>query len=112
MFPKHTHAQKRTLATHVRTAMLSCVIPASSADSAPVPFREGIAGADESVEGIKSGLRPSRSPITLIARVVDKMKPVLVRSMRYHRTGLARASVREAWVVDSQGVRRYRKRIC
>lgn len=108
MFPKHTHAQKRTLAIHVRTAMLSWVSLAPGVASGPTPLSEGT-GAEPSVAGIRPGLRPSKRLIPPIARVVDKMKPVLVRSIRYHSTGLARASVKDAWVVDSQGVRRCNK---
>lgn len=108
ILPKHTHAQKRTLATQVRRATPSCVIPATSPYSSPVPFRPGNAVALSADEGINSGLSPKMIPIPANPTVVDNQNPVFVRSIRYHNTGFARASVNEACVVDSHGSRRYK----
>lgn len=107
MLPKQTHAQKRTLATQVRTATPSCVMPVASPYSRRVWFNRGIVDAEELVEGgTKSGRSPRMMPIPVKATVVDITKPVLVRSIRYHRTGLTRARVADACVMDCQGSRR------
>lgn len=97
MFPKQTHALNKTLATQVLTARLSCVIPVPNPRSRKVLFRAGIADADAPVEGgTKSGLSARTIPIPPTPTMVDMKKPVLVRSIRYQRTGFARASVADA----------------
>lgn len=108
ILPKHTHAQKRTLATQVRRATPSCVIPVTNPYSSPVPFGPRNVVALSADEGISSGLSPKMIPIPANPTVVDNQNPVLVRSIRYHNTGFARASVNEACVVDSHGSRRYK----
>jgi hypothetical protein len=45
-------------------------------------------------------------PIPATPTTVDMTKPVIVRSMRYQRTGFVRANVADAWVVDAHGVLR------
>lgn len=106
MFPKHTQAQKMTLATQVRTAMLSCVMPAPIAFSHPVPFKNVVPTDGPVDAGIISGLNPRTALMPVMPTATDSRKPVEVRSIRYQRTGFARARVNEAWVVDCQGSRR------
>lgn len=95
-----------TLATQVRTAMLSCVIPAPNVFSHPVPLRKAVPTDGPVEAGMSSGFKPRTTLIPVKPTVVESRKPVEVRSIRYHRTGFARARVREACVVDSQGRRR------
>jgi hypothetical protein len=64
--------------------------------------RENAAG-----EGIASGFETRRSAAPVVPTAVLRMKPGIERSMRYHRTGLTRASVREACIVEAQGSLRY-----
>jgi hypothetical protein len=53
-------------------------------------------------EGIISGLRLRRTAVPQKATEVERRKPGLERSMRYQRTGLTRASVKETWRVEAQ----------
>lgn len=105
MLPKHTQAQKRTLEIHVVTAMLSCVIPVATACSLLVSFKADAAVDASADDGTISGRNPRTVHIPANPTIVDRENPVLVRSMRYHRTGLASASVTDACVVDCQGSR-------
>lgn len=107
ILPKHTHAQKRTLAIQVRTAIPSCVIPVANANSSPVLFSPNVVGGLSVDDGINSGFSPRTRPIPATPTTVDSRNPVLVRSMRYHKTGFTSARVREACVVDSHGSRRF-----
>lgn len=43
-----------------------------------------------------SGLERRRRAVPVAPTAVERMKPGLDRSIMYHRTGLTRASVREA----------------
>lgn len=95
-----------TLATQVRTAMLSCVISAPSVFSHPVPLRKAVPTVGPVDAGINSGFRPTTTLMPANPTVVERRKPVEVRSIKYHKTGFARARVREACVVDCQGRRR------
>ena len=77
--------------------MLSCVMPVARPYSRRVWFRMGSADSEALAEGgTKSGRRPKATPIPTRATVVDMTKPVLVRSIRYQRTGLTRARVADA----------------
>lgn len=102
MFPKQTHAQNSTLAIHVPTAMLSCDKPTSSSYASPGPgiviLVEGLVGA-----GTISGLSPRMVPVPASPTSVDRMKPGLELSTRYHSTGFTRARVSDACAVDCQG---------
>ena len=106
MLPKQTQAQKRTLATQVRTAMPSCVTPTANASFSAALFRPNVADELPVDVGINSGFRPRRSPIPANPTAIERRNPDRVRSIRYHRTGLARARATEACVVDSHGSRR------
>lgn len=101
IFPKQTHAQNSTLAIHVPTAMLSCDRPTSTSYSSPEPgiviLVDGLVGA-----GTISGLSPRMVPIPASPTTVDRIKPGLERSTRYHSTGLTRARVSDACAVDCQ----------
>ena len=105
MFPKHTHAQNNTLEIHVDTATPSCVIPVARMYSPLVSFSAGAAVPIDASgdDGTSSGRRPSITSMPATPTSVDRQKPVLVRSIRYHRTGFAKARVRDACVVDCQG---------
>lgn len=108
MLPKHTQAQNRTLATQVRTATPSCVMLVTNAKSAPVLSGPNDVAVELLIdERINSGFRPRIMPIPASPTIVDRKNPDRVRSIRYHRTGFARARVTEACVVDSHGSRRY-----
>lgn len=106
MLPKHTQAQNKILATHVRTAMLSCVSPVTNVYSFPVVFKMVKLGGASVELGTIPGLRPRNTLMPVRPTSEESRKPVRVRSRRYQRTGFARASVSDACVVDSQGVRR------
>lgn len=106
MLPKHTQAQKITLAIQVRTAMLSWVISAPNAFSQPVPLRNAVPTDGPVDAGTSSGFNPNTTLIPATATALASMKPVEERSIRYHNTGFARARVSEACVVDCQGRRR------
>jgi hypothetical protein len=47
-------------------------------------------------DGIISGLRLRRMVVPKTPTAAERRKPGLERSMRYHRTGFTRASVRDA----------------
>jgi hypothetical protein len=64
--------------------------------------RENVAG-----EGIMSGFEARRSAAPVVPTAVLRIKPGIERSMRYHRTGLTSARVREACIVEAQGSLRY-----
>lgn len=57
----------------------------------------------EAGEGIMSGFEARRRAVPVAPTKDERRKPGLDRSMRYQRTGLTRASVREAWRVDAHG---------
>lgn len=61
-------------------------------------FRDGEAGL-----AIMSGLEARRTAVPVAPTAVDRMKPGFDRSIIYQRTGLTRASVREACRVDVHG---------
>lgn len=50
-----------------------------------------------------SGFEARTRAVPVKPTPVERIKPGLDRSMRYQRTGLTRASVREAWRVDAHG---------
>jgi hypothetical protein len=54
-------------------------------------------------EGSMSGLETSRSAVPVRPTPVERMKPGLDRSIKYHRNGLTRARLMEACKVDAQG---------
>lgn len=54
-------------------------------------------------DGMNSGRKPRITHIPAMPTIVEREKPVFVRSIKYHRTGFARARVTEACVVDCQG---------
>ena len=119
IFPKHTQLQNNTLAIHVATATSPCdipiaIIPSSEArpepllnDEAALEEEEGSACCAETI----SGLISSRAIMPVMPIRLDRTKPDLDRSMRYHRKGLTRARVRETWRVDCQGVFRWRRKM-
>jgi hypothetical protein len=96
MLPKHIQAQKITLATQVRTAMLSWEISAPNACSHPVPFSRVVPKVGPLDAGIISGFKPKITLIPVKPTAVERRKPVEVRSIRYQSTGFARARVSEA----------------
>ena len=63
---------------------------------------------DRAGEGTISGLIARTRIVPAMPTMVERVKPGLERSMRYQRTGLTRARVRESCRVDCQGRRRYR----
>ena len=103
MFPKQTQLQNNTLAIHVQRPILSFVTERKDPDSCKEAFSgiclsEDIAGA-----GTMSGLMPSKTIVPATPTVAERKKPVFDLSIRYHRTGLARANVKETCRVDCQG---------
>ena len=58
---------------------------------------------EDAGDGIISGFRLSSTVVPKTPTAAERKKPGLVRSIRYQRTGLTRASVREAWRVDVHG---------
>ena len=106
MFPKQTQLQNSTLAIQVPTPIVSFVILPSnptSFDTLPaLTLGDGVAGG-----GTISGLTPSITAVPARPTMVERRKPGFERSIRYHSTGLASASVRETWSVDCQGSFRY-----
>ena len=62
----------------------------------------------EAGEGIMSGFEARRRAVPVRPTPVERMKPGLERSTRYQRTGLTRASVRDACSVEAQGSLRYK----
>jgi len=54
-------------------------------------------------DGIMSGLETSSNAVPVAPTAVERMKPGFERSIRYQRTGLTSARVREAWRVEVQG---------
>ena len=54
-----------------------------------------------------SGLTPSRTAVPAMPTSAERMKPGFERSIRYHRTGLTRAKVKETCKVDCHGSFRY-----
>lgn len=108
IFPKHTQVQNSTLAIHVPTTRLSCGIALYRVPACEigVPSPAMGDGVVEAGEGIISGLILSTANIPVNPTMVDRAKPGFERSTRYHRTGLARESVRETWSVDCQGTLR------
>lgn len=107
ILPKQTQLQNITLAIHVATPMVSLVIIPSNPSPldvwAALAPGEGVAG-----EGTIPGLTPSNTAVPVRPTTVERMKPGLERSMRYHNTGLTSARVRETWRVDCHGSLRYR----
>jgi hypothetical protein len=102
MFPKHTQLQKRTLATHVDTAICS-ELKALAASAAPAAWSVPFCTAG--VEGTQSGLTPSMTAAPSNPTEAASKKPVRDLSTRYHAAGLARASVSDACIEDSHGRR-------
>lgn len=104
MFPKQTQLQNRTLAIQVHMPMLSFVgkreDAISSTELFPVTCALGDAAAGD---GTISGLMPSRAKVPPTPTTVESKNPVFDRSIRYHSTGFARASVSETCSVDCQG---------
>lgn len=54
-------------------------------------------------DGNNAGFDNERREVPSAPTVAEKTKPGLERSIIYHKTGLTRASVREAWSVDVHG---------
>lgn len=103
MFPKQILLQKSTLATQVQTPTLSLLMSPSyivfSTDEFPaLPETNEAAG-----EGTMAGFTPNTIAVPIMPTNDERAKPGLERSMRYHKTGLTRAKVREACKVDCQG---------
>jgi hypothetical protein len=78
--------------------------PSGPASTTPwrgiVEFLAGDAG-----DGIASELEARSRAVPVAPTAVERMKPGLDRSMRYQRTGLTSARVREACRVEVQGRR-------
>lgn len=103
MFPKQTLLQKSTLATQVQIPILSLLIKplcktVSDELVAVLPAR-GKADGD----GTICGFTPSTTAVPVIPTKVERIKPGLERSIRYHNTGLIRANARDTCRVDCQG---------
>lgn len=108
IFPKHTQLQNSTLKIQVPPSIVSILTPPSpSPPKLPryfaVVFLPGLGMLTEAGEGIMSGFEARRRAVPVAPTKAERRKPGLERSMRYHRTGLTRASVREAWRVDAHG---------
>lgn len=108
IFPKQTQLQNKTLIIHVPTSTVSLATkpPKTSFAGELVALPEAI-WVDIAGEGIISGFRLRSMVVPKTPTAAERMKPGLERSMRYQRTGLTRASVREAWRVDAHGSLRY-----
>jgi hypothetical protein len=111
IFPKQTQLQKRTLAIHVPTPMLSFVIRRFKPDpsSCDESFLMEILVKDAEGGGTMSGLIDRSTKVPATPTTAESRNPGLDRSMIYHRAGLTRARVRETWRVDCQGSFRYEK---
>ena len=110
MFPKQTQLQNSTLAIHVLTPMLSLVIRLSDklpSKEAFIAFarRKEVAGG-----GTISGFTPSSIAVPAIPTMADRTKPGFERSIKYHKTGLTSASVKDTCKVDCQGSLRLQSR--
>jgi hypothetical protein len=57
--------------------------------------------------GTKFGSTSSSAIVPIVLTATEKMNPGDDRSMRYHNTGFANASVKATCKVDCQGIRRY-----
>ena len=96
MFPKQTQLQNKTLAIQVHIAMLSFVGYRDDTTACTELFPERCAFGDGAAgDGTMSGLMPSRATVPPTPTTVENQNPVFDRSIRYHRTGFARASVSE-----------------
>ena len=99
MFPKQTLLQKSTLATQVQTPILSLLIkPLCKTVSDELVARGEVDG-----DGTICGFTPSTAAVPVIPTKVERIKPGLERSIRYHNTGLIRANARDTCRVDCQG---------
>ncbi len=100
IFPKHTQLQNKTLMIHVPHSTVSFATkPPSTSFAIYVALLEAV-WVDDAGDGIISGFRLSRTVVPKTPTAAERRNPGLVRSIRYQRTGLTRASVSEAWKVD------------
>lgn len=53
--------------------------------------------------GMISGFRPKDTMVPARPTAADRRKPVLERSIRYHKRGFAIAKVRETCIVEAHG---------
>jgi hypothetical protein len=103
IFPKQTQLQNKTLIIHVPHSTVSFATkPPKTSFAIYVALLDAI-WVDDAGDGIISGLRLSRTVVPKTPTAAERRKPGFVRSIRYQRTGLTRASVREAWRVDVHG---------
>ena len=76
--------------------MLSCETSAPSVFSSPVPLSNVVPKVVPVDAGIISGFSPRTRLMPATPTVVERTNPVVVRSIRYQRTGFESARVREA----------------
>jgi hypothetical protein len=103
IFPKQTQLQNNTLKIHTApsTPSLPTPFPIPIPCSQIVPFEGELAGL-----GKMFGFEARRRAVPVVEMVVERRKPGLERSIRYHRAGLTRARVRDAWREEAHGTLR------
>jgi hypothetical protein len=104
IFPKQTQLQNSTLKIQTAPSMLSC--PNHSPVQLPPFPRYGYFEVEfpkDAGEGIISGFETRRRAVPVAPTAVERMKPGFERSIRYHKTGLTKARVKEACRVEVQG---------
>jgi hypothetical protein len=114
ILPKHTQQQNKTLAIHVATLICSFrtqSVTRKDPDCAPPAGGDGgMLELPEEKDDVGAGMRPglmaSKAAVPRNPIAVLRVRPAVVRSRRYQRMGLARASVRDSCRVVSQGRRR------
>jgi len=107
IFPKQTQEQKSTLTIQIPPSIISLLTRAGCNNCAAFTEEFRFRRENAAGEGIASGFETRRSAAPVVPTAVLRMKPGIERSMRYHKTGLTRARVREACIVDAQGSLRY-----
>lgn len=93
MFPKQTQLQNRTLAIHVPTASSPCETfrPAMLLLNTVSSMVPDVLSGEKTMPGFIS----SKAIIPVSPMTVERTKPDLERSTRYHRKGFTSASVSE-----------------
>lgn len=100
-FPKQTQLQNSTLQIHVETPTLST--ETRPATKPPVDALAEAAEKTGSGAWIICGFVCRRTAVPAMPTAAENQKPARVRSTRYQRKGLTRASVSETCSVDCQG---------
>lgn len=107
MLPKHTQLQNKTLMTQMPVSIVLFVARPPSIRTSlpvcPVEFRSRYGDEEPIGAGMISGSSPRETIVPARPTAADRRKPVLDRSIRYHKSGFAIAKVRETCIVEAHG---------